>query len=90
VALHTVNALACFGENEFLYATGALLTSKAEGMIRIVAYYKSDNVARRVTWKSRPVIIASSTIGSLQMLQWYEHAPQTGLPSESRRRFVSA
>jgi hypothetical protein len=35
-------------------------------------------------------MIASSRMGSLQMLQLYEQFAQIGEPSERRRRFVSA
>lgn len=82
---HAVDALACLCENQLVYAALAGAACEAVCMVRFIARHdrlfcdsllahKALRLARR--WDAEPT--------------WYEQLPQTGLPSESSRRLVSA
>lgn len=71
MAVHTINSLRRLGEDEFFDSSRAGAAGEAGSMVRVVAYKREAvrGVSVFGNNASRPVMIASSRIGSLQMLQ---------------------
>ena len=96
VARHAPDTLVRLGEDEFLDLVRAGTASEAVGMVGFVACIlggakeisnRPQGVPRNIRG-DLPVTIASLWIGFWQIVHMYEQFSQTGLPSESRSRFV--
>lgn len=96
VARHAPDTLVRLGENEFLDLVRAGTASEAVGMVGFVACTvgSAEEISKRRQGfppdivGDLPVTIASLWIGFWQIVHMYEQFSQTGLPSESRSRFV--